>query len=112
MPWRRPALALALCLTLGAAHAAPDALRLNTLLTEQRYAAVRAELDALLRAPQPDASQRELIYRWLFARDDGAGIDRRTRGVLGDERAYTASDDMGDIEERSKWVVVACLRWR
>lgn len=87
MPWRRPALALALCLTLGAAHAAPDAQRLNTLLTEQRYAAVRAELDALLRAPQPDASQRELIYRWLFARDDGAGIDRRTRGVLGDERA-------------------------
>lgn len=34
------------------------------------------------------------------------------RSVLGDERAYTASDDMGDIEERSKWVVVACLRWR
>ena len=34
------------------------------------------------------------------------------RSVLGDERAYTTSDDMGDIEERSKWVVVACLRWR
>lgn len=87
MPWRHPALALVLCLNLGAAHAAPDAPRLHTLLTEQRYAAARGELDALLRAPHPDAAQRELIYRWLFARDDSAAIDRRTRDVLTNEQA-------------------------
>ncbi|RTL39435.1 MAG: tetratricopeptide repeat protein [Burkholderiales bacterium] len=82
MPWRHPALALALCLQLGAAFAVPDAQRLNTLLTEQRYAAARAELDGLLRLPRPDVAERTLIYRWLFARDDGAAIDRRTRDVL------------------------------
>ena len=87
MPWRPPALALVLCLHLGAAHAALDAPRLHTLLTEQRYPAARSELDALLRLPRPDAAQRELIYRWLFARDDSAAIDRRTRDVLANEQA-------------------------
>lgn len=92
MPWRRPALAFVLvaALTLGpagAARAAADPQRLAVLLTEQRYGAARAELDALLRLPQPDATQRALIYRWLFARDDGAAIDRRTRQVLTDAQA-------------------------
>jgi tetratricopeptide (TPR) repeat protein len=91
MPWRPPArtlvLALALGLQLGTAFAAPDAQRLGSLLTEQRYAAARPELDALLRLPQPEAAERALIYRWLFARDDGAAIDRRTRDVLARERA-------------------------
>ena len=87
MPWRHPALVFALCLQFGAAFAAPDAQRLATLLTEQRYASARTELDALLRLPQPDAAERALIYRWLAARDDAAAIDRRTRDVLSSDRA-------------------------
>ncbi len=82
MPWRRLALGLAVGLTLNAADAATDAARLQTLLAEQQYATVRAEVDALLRARQPDAAERAVIYQWLFARDDGAAIDRRTHGVL------------------------------
>lgn len=87
MPWRRLALGLAVCLTLNSAGAATDAARLQRLLTEQRYADARPALEALLRAPHPTAAERALIYPWLFARDDGAAIDRRTRGVLQDERA-------------------------
>jgi len=87
MPWRRLAIGLAVCLTFihaGDAQAASDTARLRTLLTEQQYAAARVDLDALLRAPRPSAAERELIYQWLFARDDGAAIDRRTRDVLKD----------------------------
>ncbi|MFG6412582.1 tetratricopeptide repeat protein [Roseateles sp. DC23W] len=87
MPWRRLAVALAACLTLNAAPAATDTTRLQTLLTEQRYAAVQAELEALVRAVRPDAAERAVIYQWLFARDDGAAIDRRTRHVLADVKA-------------------------
>lgn len=91
MPWRPPAIRLAVFLAIGlhlsAAPAATDATRLQALLTEQQYAAARPELDALLRAQRPDAADRAAIYQWLFARDDGAAIDRRTRGVLADARA-------------------------
>ena len=93
MPLRTPAVRWnGLCLALGLALTTPAALatdtaRLHTLLTEQRYPAARAELDALLRARQPDAAERELIYRWLFARDDGAAVERRTRDVLTNARA-------------------------
>jgi tetratricopeptide (TPR) repeat protein len=87
MPWRPLAVCLAICLNLNAAHAATDATRLQALLTEQQYAAARPELEALLRAKRPDTAGRAAIYQWLFARDDGAAIDRRTRGVLGDAKA-------------------------
>jgi len=86
MPWRRLAVGLAVCLTF-AAHAATDTARLQTLLTEQRYAAAQADLGALLRAKQPSVAERAVIYSWLFARDDGAGVDRRTRHVLTDAKA-------------------------
>lgn len=81
-----------LCFALGLALSTPAALastaeRLQTLLTAQQYAAARPEVDALLRLPRPDAAQRAVIYQWLFARDDGAAISRRTRGVLADARA-------------------------
>lgn len=80
--------ALAACLTFAPAAAqASDLTGLHTLLTEQRYASARPELEALLRKPAPDAAERALIYGWLFARDDGAAIDRRTRDVLQDEQA-------------------------
>lgn len=82
MPWRQLAITLAACLTLNAAVAATDTARLQTLLTEQRYAPARSGLDALLREKHPDAAERGLVYQWLFARDDGAAVDRRTRGVL------------------------------
>ncbi|MEO6280473.1 tetratricopeptide repeat protein [Roseateles sp.] len=81
MPWRRLAIGLVLSLTL-AAQASADATRLQALLTEQQYAAARPALDVLLRAPKPSADERAVIYQWLFARDDGAAVDRRTLGVL------------------------------
>lgn len=87
MPWRQLALSLAVCLTLNVAQATPDAAHLQRLLTEQHYAAVRGDMQALLRDKQPDAAAREAIYLWLFARDDGAAIDRRTRDALSDSRA-------------------------
>jgi tetratricopeptide (TPR) repeat protein len=93
MPWRRLAVAVSIAASLAAglipnvAHAATDVARLQTLLTEQRYAGARAELDALLRAPRPGAAERAVIYQWLAARDDAAAIDRRTRGVLTDAKA-------------------------
>ncbi|KQY90589.1 tetratricopeptide repeat protein [Pelomonas sp. Root1444] len=87
MPWRPLAVCLAFCLNLNVAQGAPDATRLHQLLTEQQYAAARPGLDALLRDKRPGAAERALIYEWLFARDDGAAIDRRTRGVLADAGA-------------------------
>lgn len=91
MDWRRLAIGSAFCLAVylnpSAAGAAVDTARLQTLLTEQQYTAARPALDALLRAPAPGAAERELVYQWLFARDDGAAIDRRTRRVLDDPRA-------------------------
>jgi len=87
MPWRRLAVGLAVCLTLHAADAATDTVRLQTLLTEQQYAAARADVAVLLRAARPGAAEREVVYQWLFARDDGAAIDRRTRGVLANAKA-------------------------
>ncbi|RZL28243.1 MAG: tetratricopeptide repeat protein, partial [Rubrivivax sp.] len=87
MPWRRLAIGLAVCLTLTAARAAPDTTRLQALLTEQRYAAARTDVEALLRAKKPGPAERALIYQWLFARDDGAGVERRTRHVLADAKA-------------------------
>lgn len=91
MPWRRLAVGLAVCLTVcltvPAAHAATDTVRLQRLLAEQQFAAAGADLDALLRAPRPDAAERAVIYQWLYARDDSAAIDRRTRGVLTDAKA-------------------------
>ena len=88
MPWRRTALALLTSLTLNAAAlAAPDADRLQALLTEQRYADAREGLQALQRLPRPDAAERALLYQWWFARDDGAAVDRRTRAVLADPKA-------------------------
>jgi len=34
------------------------------------------------------------------------------RSIFGDEKAwYPTESDMGDISERSRWVVVACLGW-
>ncbi len=84
--WNGLCLALGLALTAQVAFAA-DPARLQTLLTEQRYATVRHDVDALLREKQPDAAERAVIYQWLFARDDGAAIDRRTRGVLKDAKA-------------------------
>ena len=87
MPWRPLAVCLAVCLNLSAAQAATDTARLQRLLSEQQYAAVRPDVDALLRAVRPDAAERAVVYQWLFARDDGAAIERRTRGVLADARA-------------------------
>ncbi|MFG6489727.1 tetratricopeptide repeat protein [Roseateles sp. BYS78W] len=87
MTWRRLAVGLAVCLTLNAADAAPDAARLQALLTEQQYTAARADITALLRAKRPSAAERDVLYQWLFARDDGAAIDRRTRTVLKSEKA-------------------------
>jgi len=83
---KRALLLAGLVLALNTAQATPTG-DVAQLLTEQRYAAARPEMARLLRAPEPDAAQRELIYRWLFARDDGAAIDRRTRGVLSDAKA-------------------------
>lgn len=85
--WNGLCLALGLALTAPLATAATDTARLHALLTEQRYAVVQAELDALVRAPRPDAAERAVIYQWLFARDDGAAIDRRTRDALADVEA-------------------------
>ncbi|MFG6432701.1 tetratricopeptide repeat protein [Roseateles sp. LYH14W] len=87
MPWRRLAIGFAVCLALNAAHAAPDTTRLQRLLTEQQYAAARADVAVLLRAPKPSAGERAVIYQWLFARDDGAAVARRTRHVLTDAKA-------------------------
>ena len=85
--WNSLCLALGLALTAQVAVAAVDTAQLQTLLTEQQYAPARADLDALLQLKQPDVAQREVIYRWLFARDDGAAIDRRTRDVMRDAQA-------------------------
>jgi len=87
MSWRQLAVGLAVSLSLAAAHAATDTTQLQALLTQQQYAAARADLDALLKLPKPDVSERAVIYQWLFARDDGAAVDRRTRGVLTDAKA-------------------------
>lgn len=84
---RRWALGLVVLCHLSAAQAAMDVSRLHKALDEQQYAVVQSDLDALLRVPKPGAVQREVIYRWLFARDNGAEVDRRTKGALDDAQA-------------------------
>lgn len=75
----------------GTEAAAPLA-RLRVLLTKQDYRAAEAPLQALLAQPAPESAERALIYAWLFARDDLAELDRRTRTVLDDGDAAAAVD--------------------
>jgi tetratricopeptide (TPR) repeat protein len=80
-----------LCLALALTHPvvlATDSARLQALLTAQQYDLARPDLEVLLHTPRPDAAQRAVLYQWLFARDDGAAIDRRTRQVLADVQAH------------------------
>ncbi len=56
--------------------------RLDLALTQFDFATAQPLAEALLAAPAPSAEERALIYRWLFTRDDGAEVDRRTRAVL------------------------------
>jgi len=76
-------------LTVLPVHAAADT-QLRALLTRQDYAAAAPLANALLAKPAPSNAERALIHAWLFARDDLAEIDRRTRGVLDDAAALPA----------------------
>lgn len=72
-----------LCLTLLAASrlAAADAdlASLQTQLDHQDYRAAESAMQPLLAATAPSEGERELIYQWLFAHDDSAEVDRRSK---------------------------------
>jgi len=52
---------------------------LAELLARQDYAAAAPRLKSLLAKKQSSEAERGLIYAWLFARDDMAEVDRRSR---------------------------------
>lgn len=62
-------------------------LRLDIALSRQDYATAEPLLMALQTQAVTTAAERGLLYRWLFARDDAAAVDQRTRGVLEAEGA-------------------------
>ncbi|WP_077033591.1 tetratricopeptide repeat protein [Pelomonas sp. KK5] len=71
-------LVAALALTLSqAASATGDSLA--DLLARQDYKAAGPLLKPLLAKRQPSEAERAAIYTWLFARDDMAQVDRRSR---------------------------------
>ena len=53
--------------------------QLQALLERQDYRAAAPLITPLLAKPAPTADERALIYTWLFARDDMAEVDRRSR---------------------------------
>ena len=72
-----------LCLTLAAAcrlaAANVDLAVVQTQLDHQDYRAAEPALQPLLAASSPSEAERELIYQWLFAHDDSAEVDRRSK---------------------------------
>jgi tetratricopeptide (TPR) repeat protein len=50
-------------------------------LARKDYVAAAPFIAAIRAEPAATAGERELIYKWLFLRDDAAEIDRRTRDV-------------------------------
>lgn len=60
--------------------AAPKLAQIDALLTRQDYRQAQPLMRVLLDKRQPSAQERALIYRWLFARDDGAELERRASG--------------------------------
>lgn len=56
--------------------------RIKVALIRQDYKTARPPLTELLISTHPTEAERELIYMWLFAIDDRAEVDRRTRAVL------------------------------
>jgi tetratricopeptide (TPR) repeat protein len=75
-------LALASLMLVGfASHAAAPRADLADLLTRQDYAAAAPQLKALQARKAPTEAQRALLYRWHFARDDGAAVERLAKSV-------------------------------
>ena len=71
---------LGLLMLLGACQmslAAPRPAQIDALLTRQDYRQVAPLMQGLLAKRRPSEQERGLIYRWLFARDDGAQLERR-----------------------------------
>ena len=53
---------------------------LGELLQRQDYAAAAPQIKPLLTAKAPAQSQRALLYRWYFAHDDSAAVERLSKG--------------------------------
>ena len=68
--------------------------RLRVALIRQDYQIAEPLANDLLALPHPDAEQRELIYSWLFARDDRAEVDRRTLSVLDTAATHVDAVDL------------------
>lgn len=75
----RLAAPLLLALLSGSAAASEHA-ALSRLIEAQRYRQAAPLMRPLLAKAQPDASERGLIYDWLFAVDDLAAVQRRSHG--------------------------------
>ncbi len=56
--------------------------RLRVALIRQDYKLAEPLIIELLALTRPNEDERELLYTWLFARDDRAEVDRRTLSVL------------------------------
>ena len=71
-------IALTLLVLAGPVWAA-DNQTLQEALTHQDYRVAEPALRTLLAKPDPTGAERTLIYQWLFAHDDSAEVDRRSR---------------------------------
>ncbi|HEY1130812.1 MAG TPA: tetratricopeptide repeat protein [Roseateles sp.] len=77
----------------GAARAASHD-GLEALLKAQRFRQAAPLMRPLLEKTRPDVAERELVYRWLFAVDDGAGLERRLDARLSGPPAGIATVDL------------------
>lgn len=68
--------------------------RLRVALIRQDYKFAEPLVSNLLTQTRPDAEERELVYTWLFARDDRAEVDRRTVTVLDASSSGVESVDL------------------
>lgn len=56
--------------------------RIRVALIRQDYKLAQPHINELQALAHPGEEERELVYMWLFARDDRAELDRRTLAVL------------------------------
>ena len=71
-------------------------LRLRVALLRQDYLVAEPLVGPMLALDRGDEEERELVYMWLYARDDRAEVARRTRAVL--DTSVPADESVASVD--------------